>query len=123
MQEGFGGVDEGVVGNEFFVDEGLLKNGVAAVDYLKVAGFVEDRPGVLIELGGFCEGDQDIEGGEGGGGGLEGDEVVGDVGAKGEEFIILEGFGAVVGTEDFAFHFLEGGVMKRSALAMVCLRW
>ena len=49
------GLDVGVVGDELFFDESLLKNGVAAVDDLQDAGFVEDGAGVLVELRGLGE--------------------------------------------------------------------
>ena len=55
LQERCLGLDEGVVGDEFFFDERLLKNGVTAVDDLQVAGFVEDGAGVLVELRGLGE--------------------------------------------------------------------
>ena len=64
---------------------------------------------MLVELRGLGEGDEDVERGEGVGRFLKRDEVVGDRGTEFDELVVFEGLGAVVGAEDFAFHFLEAG--------------
>jgi len=109
LETGVYGIDEGVVWDELFIDESLLQNGVAAVDNLEMTGLIQDGAGVLVKLCCFREADEDVERSEGVGGRLKGDEVVGDVGAEFDELVVFEGLGSVIGSEDFAFHFLQAG--------------
>ena len=103
------GVHGGVVGDEFFFDEGLFKDGVAGVGEVEAAVGGEVRAGVLMELRSLGEGEEDVEGGEGFGGLLEGGEVVADLLTEVDEEVVFEGFGTFVRAEDFLLHLLEGG--------------
>ena len=103
------GVHGGVVGNKFFLDEGLFEDGMARVGEVEAAVGGEMGAGVLVELRGLGEGEEDVEGGEGVGGFLEGGEVFADLLAEVDEEVVFEGFGALVGAEDFLLHLLEGG--------------
>ena len=90
LEEALRRFDEGVVGDEFFLDERLFKDGVSAVDDLKVSGLIQDGAGVLVELRGLGKRDEDVESGEGVGGLLERGEVVGDSGAESDEFVVFQ---------------------------------
>ena len=103
------GIEQGVVGDELLVDHGLFEDGVAAVDDVEVAGFVEGGAGVLVALRGFGEAEEDVEGGEGVGGLLEGVEFCADRLAEFDELLVFELFGSFLGAEDLVFDFLEAG--------------
>ena len=63
---------------------------MATVDDLEVTRVVEDGAGVLVELCGLGKGDEDVERGEGVGGVLKGNKMVGDSGAEFDEFVVFE---------------------------------
>jgi hypothetical protein len=60
LKEALFRINEGIVRNELFFHEGLLQDRVAAVHDLEVPGLVEDRAGVLVELGGFGKGNENV---------------------------------------------------------------
>ena len=101
------GVEEGVVGNEFLVDHGLFEDRVATVDDVQMAGFIENRTGVLVELGGLGQAEEDVEGGEGVGGLLEAVEMRGDRFAQFEKFLEFEFPGTFVGPEDLVLNLFQ----------------
>ena len=102
-----GGFEEDVVGDEFFFGEVLVEDRVAAVFDGEGERVIEDGAAVVEEACGFGETAEDIDGGEGVGGVLDGGHAGEDAGAEGLEFFVFEAFGALVGAEDAILHLFE----------------
>ena len=104
-----GAVEECVVWDEAFGAGLELNDGVAALADDEVEGVVDDGATVGEGEGAVGEALEDVELGDGGGGGLDGGELGDGLGAEGLEELVFEGVAFVLGAVDAAFVFLELG--------------
>ena len=103
------GVHGSVVGDELFLDEGLLKDRVTRVGEVQAAVGGEMGAGVLMELCSLGKREMDIDCGKGVGSFLQGSEVFADLLAKVNKEVVFERFGPLVGAENLLLHLFESG--------------
>ena len=105
-----------VVRHEFLLDQALIEHRMAAVADAKARAFRQHRAAIAEEPGGLGEGGDDIERGQGGGGGLQLREVLQHLLAQLDEKLVLQRLRALVRAEDFVLHLLQLG--RDEALAV-----